>query len=92
MSRLYHSLTTAAGLAGVSPEQFHHYHQQGFLSQTHATAEGQPVFDDQAIYEVRRIEHLRRVHGVPPSALPLVWELLNEVEQLRAEARYLRNL
>ena len=91
-SEPYHSLDVAATLAGVSPEQLRHYYRQGLLSQPAPAASGVPVFDDHAVYEVRRIEYLRRVHGVPLTALPLVWELLNEVEQLRAQARALRDL
>jgi len=39
---------------------------------------------------VRRIEHYRRHHGVNRQALPLLMDLLHEVERLQGELRFLR--
>jgi hypothetical protein len=39
---------------------------------------------------VRRIEYLRAVHGVDVALLKTMFALLDEVERLRAEVRFLR--
>jgi DNA-binding transcriptional MerR regulator len=83
-----YSLPTAADLTGVHPEVLAHYCRLGLLG-AHRT-EGEPTFDDDALYEVRRIEHYRRQHGVPLRALPLFCELSREVERLQAELRFMR--
>lgn len=85
-----YSVEEAARLAGVHPDLLRHYHQRGLVFAAGATAGGEPVFDDQALYTARRIEHLRRRHGASLSSLPLLCELLREVEELRAEVRFLR--
>ena len=40
---------------------------------------------------MRRIEHLRTVHGLDLAWLKTMFNLLDEVEHLRAELRFLRN-
>jgi hypothetical protein len=48
-------------------------------------------FTEEAIYTMRRIEHLRTVHGFVLAWLKIMFDLLDEVEHLRAELRFLRN-
>lgn len=83
-----YSLAAAAELTGVHPEVLRHYCRLGLLG-AHRSA-GEPTFDDNALYEVRRIEHYRRHHGVTLQALPLFCGLSREVERLQAEVRFLR--
>ena len=49
---------------------------------------GQPRLDDDALYELRRIEHYRRHYGVNRRALPLIGTLLRELARLEAELRF----
>ncbi|SDR66735.1 MerR family transcriptional regulator [Opitutus sp. GAS368] len=83
-----HSLAAAADLTGVHPEILQHYCRLGLLGAQRAGSE--PTFDDNALYEVRRIEHYRRHHGVTLQALPLFCALSREVERLQTEVRFLR--
>jgi hypothetical protein len=48
-------------------------------------------FTEEAIYTVRRIEQLRAVHGSDLDLLKTMFALLDEVEHLRAELRFLRD-
>jgi DNA-binding transcriptional MerR regulator len=90
-SRSVYSLETAAHLTGVHPELLRYYCQRGLLGDAHAATEnGEPTFDDNALYEVRRIEHFRRHHGINRQALPLLCELWREIERLKSELRFLR--
>ncbi len=80
-----HSLAEVAEQAGVQPEQLRRWHRAGLLAA--AGGDHEPEFDDNAIYEVRRIEYYRREHGVSARSLPVVLDLLREVERLHAELR-----
>lgn len=86
-----YSLSTAATLTGVHPELLRHYCQLGLLGASRAGTEGEPTFDDNALFEVRRIEHFQRDLGVNRQALPLICELLREVDRLQAEVRFQRD-
>lgn len=85
-----YSVEEAARLTGVHPDLLRHYHRRGLVPAAGGDAAGGPVFDDQGLYTARRIEHLRRRHGASLSSLPLLCGLLREVEELRAEVRFLR--
>ena len=82
-----YSLDTAAHLADVHPDLLRHYCQAGLLGKDRVSTGKEPVFDDDALYELRRIEHYRRHHNVNLHALPLVIGLLREIEGLRDELR-----
>ncbi len=86
-----YSLEDAARMADVHPDLLRHYCQAGLLGEDRVQGEQEPVFDDDALYELRRIEHYRRHHGVNLRALPLVFGLLREIESLHAELRFLRH-
>ena len=49
------------------------------------------AFTEEAIHAVRRIEYLRAVHGMTVAWIKTMFDLLDEVERLRAEVRFLRN-
>ncbi len=84
-----HSLVEAAALTGVRPDLLRYYCRAGLLGRERAGTAA-PTFDDGALYEVRRIEHLRQAYGVTRRALPLFCDLLHQVERLQAEVRFLR--
>ena len=86
-----YSLETAAHLAGVHPEMLRLYCQRGLLGATRTGTENDPTFDDNTLYEVRRIEHHRHYHGVNLQALPLLCDLWREVERLQTELRFRRS-
>lgn len=88
----YYPLETAARLSGVHPDLLRYYCRKGLLGAERAQLqpETEPMFDDQALYDIRQLERLRRQHGVNLRALPLVWELSHEVQRLHAELRFVR--
>lgn len=83
-----YSLEVAASLAGIHPEMLRYYCRRGLFGEARAQAE--PIFDDDALYELRRFEHYRRHHGVNRKTLRLLCGLWREVERLRNEVRFLR--
>jgi len=87
---LLHSLETSARLTGLHPEMLRYYCRTGLIAAHVGEGEGEPVFDDEALEDVRRIEHYRQHLGVGRRALPLVCELWREGERQQIELRFLR--
>jgi DNA-binding transcriptional MerR regulator len=85
-----HSLEAAARLAGVHPEMLRHYCRIGLLGEARARPETELVFDDDAIYELRRFERYRRHHGLNRKSVRLLCSLWREIECLQSEVRFLR--
>ena len=85
-----YSLADTARLAGVRPGTLRHYCQLGLFGEARARPEAELVFDDDALYELRRFEHYRRHHGVNRQTLRLICDLWRDVERLEAELRFLR--
>jgi len=85
-----YSLEAAARLAGIHPEMLRYYCRLGLFGAARARPETALIFDDDALYELRRFEHYRRHHGVNRRTLRLICDLSREVERLQAELRFLR--
>ena len=85
-----YSLEDTARLARVHPELLRHYCRLGLFGEARARPEAELVFDDDALYELRRFEHYRRRHGVNRQTLRLICDLWRDVERLEAELRFLR--
>jgi DNA-binding transcriptional MerR regulator len=90
--RSAYSLEEAAELSGVHPDMVRYYVRLGILGEGSLRPGVEPIFDDDALYELRRIEHYRRNYGVNRRSLRLVCNLWREVERLEAELRFLRGL
>jgi DNA-binding transcriptional MerR regulator len=85
-----YSLATAAAETGVHPELLRHYCRIGLFGDDLAHPDAEPVFDDNTIYELRRLEHYRRYHGIERRTLRLLCGLWRDVDRLEAELRFLR--
>ena len=88
---VYYSLDATAHLAGVPRRSLLIYCRAGLVRPVVQPPYGLVEFTEEAIYTVRRIEHLRAVHGLDLTWLKTMFDLLEEVERLRAELRFLRN-
>jgi len=85
-----YSLETAARLAGLHPEMLRYYCRMGLFGDARAQPDAEPIFDDDALYELRRFERYRRQHGLDRKTLRLICGLWREIERLQAELRFLR--
>ena len=85
-----YSIEAAARLGGVHPEMLRHYCRLGLFGDGREWSKAEPVFNDDALYELRRFEHYRRQHGVNRKTLRLIFGLCREVERLQKELRFLR--
>ena len=91
ISHATYSLEAAAQLAEVHPEMLRYYCQLGLFGEERARQEVELIFDDDALYELRRFEHYRRQHGVSRKTLRVLCGLWREVEHLQNELRFLRS-
>ena len=76
-----YTLEIIAEITGVSTQTLVQYQEHGII---------RPVFDDETIRALRRIEHLRETCEMNLSGLKMFTRLLEEVEQLREELRMLQ--
>lgn len=86
-----YSLEDAARLADMHPEMLRFYCQQGLFGEQLARPGNDLIFDDDALYELRRFGHYRRHHGVNRKSFRLIAKLSREVERLQNEIRFLRD-
>ena len=85
-----YSLEAAARLADVHPERLRFYCRLGLLGEERARPETELIFDDDALYELRRFEHYRRHQGMDHRTLRLICRLWREIDRLQTELRLLR--
>jgi len=86
-----YSLDATAHLAGVSRRSILIYCRTGLVRPVVQPPYGVMEFTEEAIYTLRHIEHLRTVHGLDLAWIKTLFDLLDEVERLRAELCFLRN-
>ena len=86
-----YSLDATAHLAGVPRRSILIYCRAGLVQPVVHPQYGAMEFTEEAIYIVRKSEHLRTVHGLDLTWLKTMFDLLDEVERLRAELRFLHH-
>jgi DNA-binding transcriptional MerR regulator len=88
---LFHSVETLVSLTGISRREITVYCKAGLLQPARGSADdNEALFDDEAIYRIRRIEQLRVEQGINLAGIRLIFELMNEVRRLQEEMRFLR--
>jgi hypothetical protein len=85
-----YSLDAAAHIAGVPRRSILIYFRAGLVQSVFQPPYGVMAFTEEAIHAVRRIEHVRIEHSLDLALLKTLFTLLEEVECLRAELRFLR--
>lgn len=86
-----YSLEGVVHLTGASRRSILVYCKSG-LVRPKGDLENDPLaFDDEAVYTIRRIEHLRSERGINLEGVRLILELLTEVQRLKNEIRFFRS-
>ncbi len=86
-----YSLDAVVHLTGVSRRSILVYCKTGLLSPAGDPQQGEFSFDDEAIYRIRRVEHLREVHGVNLAGIRMIFDLMKELQRLENEMRFHRS-
>ena len=86
-----YTLDAAAHIAGVPRRSILIYCRVGLVQSVFQPPYGVMAFTEEAIHTVRRIENVRSTHGPNLCMLKILFNLLEEVEHLRSELRFLRN-
>ena len=87
---MVYSLEGVVHLTGASRRSVLVYCKSG-LVRTLGDGEKDPmVFDDEAIYTIRRIEFLRTERGINLEGVRMIFELNRELRRLQEELRFLR--
>jgi DNA-binding transcriptional MerR regulator len=86
-----YSLDVTAHLAGISRRSILIYCRAGLVRPVIHPPYGVMEFAEEAIYTLRRIEHLRTVDGLDLAWIKTIFDLLDEVEHLRNELHFLQN-
>lgn len=85
-----YTLDEAATLTGVHQEMLLYYCGLGLIDGLDGMMGPELHFTENALREIRHIEHYRRHLGVVRRALPLVCELRRQGERLQIELPFLR--
>jgi DNA-binding transcriptional MerR regulator len=86
-----YSLDATARIAGIPRRSILVYCRAGLVHPMIQPPYGILEFTEEAIYTLRRVEYLHTVHGLELPWIKTIFDLVNEVEQLRTEVRFLRN-
>ncbi len=87
-----YSLETTAHLSGISRRMVLIYCRRGLVRPLVEPSYGALHFNAEAIQTIRRAEYFRWRHGIDLSGVKLIADLLQEVERLRSELRFLRGV
>jgi MerR family transcriptional regulator/heat shock protein HspR len=85
-----YSLEELAQLADVPPALAQHYFDEGLLEPVAGHARTAWFFDDNALYELRLIQRLRRELGVNISGVAVIRQLQRQIDELKKEIEQLR--
>ena len=87
--RTIYTIETVERITHISRDRIILYYQHGLVVPVQATAK-KILFDEDAIHRLRRIAFVLSEYGINHQGLREFVSLMDEVEQLRAEVRFLR--
>jgi DNA-binding transcriptional MerR regulator len=88
--RVVYSIDTVAHLANVPRRVILIYYKHGLVSPVSDPRQGY-YFDAEAIRALRQIEQLRNRYGINLVGARVILDLMNEVQELRDQVRFLRD-
>jgi DNA-binding transcriptional MerR regulator len=85
-----YTLDELASLGGVPPALVQRYFDEGLLEAVAGNSRTAWFFDDNALFELRRIQRLRRELGVNIAGVAVIRDLLEQIDELKAELEHLK--
>ena len=90
-SETVYTLETVERITHITRDRIVFYYRHGLVSTIRESADQAGLlFDDEAIHRLRRIAFLLSEYGINHDGLKMVTALMDEVERLREEVRFLR--
>lgn len=86
----YYAIEAVAEITGTPRHLIAVYCRHGMIAPIGQPEEEGWTFDDDAILRLRHIEQLRAQYGVNLAGLRAMTAMMNELEELRREIRFLR--
>jgi hypothetical protein len=83
------SIEDASHLTGVHAELLRYYSRVGLIESHRGFLETDLFFDEDALRDIKRIDHYRQHLGIGLRALPLICELRRASDRLQIELRFL---
>jgi len=75
----------------MSPALVQRYLDEGLLEPVAGNARTAWFFDDNALFELRRIQRLRRELGVNIAGVAVIHDLLRQIDELKSELEKLQS-
>ena len=85
-----YTIEMVARITRIPREEIIVYYRSGFVSPVEMTDESRLIFDEQAVHQLRRIAFLLSRYGMNHDGARMIASLLQEMERLRREVRFLR--
>ena len=85
-----YTIETVERITHISRDRIILYYEHGLVTPLQAPDREHLVFDDAAIHTLRKIAFLISEYEMNHKGLRALFELMNEVEKLRREVRFLR--
>jgi DNA-binding transcriptional MerR regulator len=85
-----YTLEELARLGGVPPALVQRYADDGLLEPVAGHSRTAWFFDENALFELRRMERLRRELGVNLAGVAVIHDLLQQIDELKAEVDRLK--
>ncbi|RBP45962.1 chaperone modulatory protein CbpM [Roseimicrobium gellanilyticum] len=86
----FYAIETVSEITGTPRHTIAVYCRHGIISPVGEPDEDGWIFDDDAILRLRHVEQLRLQYGMNLAGLRAMTTLMNELEDLRREIRFLR--
>jgi DNA-binding transcriptional MerR regulator len=85
-----YTIEMVARITRIPADEIVVYYRSGFVTPIEARDENSLVFDERAVLQLRRIAFLLSEYQINREGLKMVAGLMDEVERLREEVRFLR--
>jgi DNA-binding transcriptional MerR regulator len=85
-----YTIDELARLGGVPPALVQRYLEDGLLEPVAGHPRTSWFFDENALFELRRMERLRRELGVNLAGVAVIHDLLQQIEELKADLNRLK--
>ena len=86
-----YTIETVEQITHISKDRIVVYYEYGLVAPVKAANRKRLVFDEEAVHKLRRIAYLLSEYEINHAGLRKIFELMNELERLREEVRFLRD-